>query len=225
MTTQSADAYDIVLPDAPVPEIGVSTDPRDCPESAQGAAAIPPTTNDVGDTAADSSLASTSDPAGSSMDESVDNASARSESSEDGELAASDSGADINSPVPGTMGPAGPEILQHPLPERPPSAATNPSKDTFDESDISYHQDEYRASRESSAPPEAYEPPEPEADAQSRGSACSRPFSPALPESVKRMAASTPSSDLSPADEALTDAPQVSVSNPPLDSQTGVLDV
>lgn len=225
-TLQSADdAHDSVFTDA---ETGPLTHLQDPPETAQFSSSNPRTTNEAEESPRDSSLPSTSDSAGSIMDESAGSASARSEPSEDEELAAPDSGPDLDShhpPVPATTDTVGPKDLQHPLPERPPSAATHPSKDISGESDISYHQDEDRATEESSAASEAYEPPEPEADAQSGGSAYSPPFSPAPPDPVESMAASTPLSDLSQADEALTDDPQVSVSNRPPDSQAGVLDV
>lgn len=222
------DAKDIVLADAPVPETGPLAESRVSPESAQNSAINFPTTNDAEDTPQESSLPTTSDSPVSSMDESAGSVGARFEPSEGEDLAATDSGADLDShhrPVPGSADPTGADALQHPFSECQPSTASNLSKDISVESDISNHQDEHRASREPSAASEAYEPPEPEQDAQSDGSAYSPPFSPAPPDPVESMAASTSSSVLSQADEALTDAPQVSVSNRPPEFQTGVLDV
>lgn len=176
------------------------------------------------DSSAQTSASFVSDSAGSAMDESDDSSSDSSESSSESEDEAASSPAQVGAES--TTEPAHLEPMQidssvQSAPRSSPSAVTNPSAISADEStalrDLSI-----QSQREMSAESDGYEPPEPETDAPSEGSSYSPPpFSPVLPGLVENTAISTPSSDPLQADEELTNTPQVSHPLPQPDLQVG----
>jgi hypothetical protein len=143
---------------------------------------------------------------GSAMEESDDSSSDSSDSSDEEDEVSS-------SPVPADVPAlAGPMDIGS---SRQSQFEDLPTVDGFSPGDLSQ--------RESSDESEAYEPPEPEADAQSEGSSYSPPpFSPA-PDPVDTIAASMPSLDAAQPTAELTTAPQVSDAPSQTDTQVGIL--
>ncbi|OQD65645.1 hypothetical protein PENPOL_c005G01069 [Penicillium polonicum] len=216
-------APDTLMPAAPVSEIDASAEGAPTREPVEEAHA-----EEVADGVIDStaqSLASfESDSAGSAMQESDDSSSDSPDSSSESEdePAISPAQADLD---PTTM-PSFSEPMEIDSSERStsrssPSANTHPSAASADEY-VSQHHLSEQSQREESAESDGYEPPEPDADAQSEGSSYSPPpFSPALSGLVENTAVSAPSFDLTQADEELTSTPQMSDPLPRSDLQVG----
>ncbi|KAJ5470322.1 hypothetical protein N7530_007679 [Penicillium desertorum] len=180
--------------------------------------------NGVIDSTAQTSASFESDSAGSAMQESDDSSSDGSDSSSESEdePAISPAQADLDTaPVPSFS-----ESMEIDSSERSaslssPSAITHPSATSADEYVSQRHLSE-QSQREASAESDGYEPPEPDAEAQSEGSSYSPPpFSPALSGLVENTAVSAPSCDLAQADGELTSTPQVSEPLPRSDLQIG----
>ncbi|EKV12973.1 hypothetical protein PDIG_32000 [Penicillium digitatum PHI26] len=165
-----------------------------------------------------------SDSAGSAMEESDDTSSDSSDSSSesDDEPSPSPAQADIDPAT--VLSPSRPmeiESSERSVSRSSPSAFTRPSATSADEY-VSRHHPSEQSRREESAESDGYEPPEPDAEAQSEGSSYSPPpFSPALSGLVENTAVSAPSFDLTQAHEKLTSTPQVSDPLPRSDLQVG----
>ncbi|CAI7658384.1 unnamed protein product [Penicillium bialowiezense] len=148
---------------------------------------------------------------GSAMEESDDSSSDSSDSSDEEDEASS-------SPVPADV----------PAPAEPMDVESSRQSPSEDLPDVNGSSPVDLSQRESSVESEAYEPPEPESDAQSEGSSYSPPpFSPA-PDPVDIIAASMPSLDAAEPTAAeptaeLTTAPQASDPPSQTDLQVGVL--
>ncbi|CAG7919220.1 unnamed protein product [Penicillium olsonii] len=153
-----------------------------------------------------SSPDSDSDSDGSAMQESDDSSSESSDSSED-EDETSGSPAQVNA-----QGSAEPMDVD---PSKQSSAEDSEKMDGSDQNDTSH--------RESSVESEAYEPPEPDTEAQSEGSSYSPPpFSPA-PDPVDITTALAPSFDAAQPTAELTNAPQVPGASSHTDLQSGTI--
>ncbi|KAJ5104937.1 hypothetical protein NUU61_002284 [Penicillium alfredii] len=174
--------------------------------------------SDISESESDQFRHDASESDGSAMDESSSSTS-ESDSDEDEETATLDTQAEA--PSSASIAEASNKVdanaSHHPHAESPPSAADDHNMEV----ESSGHEAE--RSRESSAASDAYEPPEPVADAESADSVYSPPFSPAPLGSVTDTAIPATSFGLPQSGEALTEAPQVSGSKPGLDSQVGIL--
>lgn len=198
---------DTIIPDSHALE---QEDTADTPGSPEDVTIDRSAADDAADSIPESS-SSVADSTGSSMDESADE----------------ESSSDADAPITEGATPEDVEIvdadtLHHPLPEQPPASAVDLATEPSAASDT--HESVRCDSLESSEASECYEPPEPDVE-EAADQTYSPPFSPAPPESVKSTAESTSSIDMSPADEAVTDAPPVSVSNQASGSQVGTLEV
>ncbi|KGO68852.1 hypothetical protein PITC_077930 [Penicillium italicum] len=183
-------------------------------------------TNSVIDGTAQASASASfeSDSAGSAMQESDDSSSDSSDSSSESadEPTTSPAQPDLDSAtVPSFSGPVEIDSSGRSASRSSPSAITHPSATSADEYASQHHLSE-QSQREESAESDGYEPPEPDAEAQSEGSSYSPPpFSPPLSGLVENTAVSAPSFDLTQADEELTSTPQVSDPLPRSDLQVG----
>ncbi|KAJ5833402.1 hypothetical protein N7474_001713 [Penicillium riverlandense] len=203
---QTSHFQDTIIPDAHALE---QDDTAGTPTSPEDVLVDRPAADYAVDSVAESS-SSVADSTGSSMDESADE----------------ESSSDADAPITEGATPEGVEIveantLHHVLPEQPPAPAVDLATEHSAASDT--HQSVRCDSLESSEASEGYEPPEPDVK-EAPGQTYSPPFSPAPPESVKSTAGSTSSIDMSPADEAVTDAPPVSVSKQASGSQVNTLE-
>ncbi|CAG8899751.1 unnamed protein product [Penicillium egyptiacum] len=180
--------------------------------------------NGVIDSTAETSASFESDSAGSAMQESDDSSSDSSDLSSESEEgpAISPAQADVDTATgPSFSGPMEIDSSERSASRSSPSAITHPSATSADEYVSQHHLSEL-SQREMSTESDGYEPPEPDAEAQSEGSSYSPPpFSPALSGFVENTAASAPSFDLTQADEELTSTPQVSDPLPRPDLQVG----
>lgn len=211
---------DSALADAPVPDSDALTDSSDsgeseldfCPnEITEGE-----TTHDVGEPSAPSQ----SESIDSAMDESVDDSTSSQGSSDKEEYDVSDAQVDEEpAPVP-NIDQMDTEIVSHHQTSESGDGDGHALDDLDSEGDESDQDD-----RDSSAESEAYEPPEPETGADSDHSAYSPPFSPAPPAPVEDTVEAPHSLGQPQAVEALTEPPQVSVSEPRPDFQIGILGV
>lgn len=181
--------------------------------------------NGVIDSTAQTSASFESDSSGSAMHESDDSSSSDSSDSSsesEDEPATLPAQVDVNpTTVPSFSEPMEIDSSERSASRSSPSAITHPSATSADEY-VSQHHLSEQSQREESAESDGYEPPEPDADAQSEGSSYSPPpFSPALSGLVEKTAVSAPSFDLTQADEELTSTPQVSDPLPRSDLQVG----
>ena len=180
--------------------------------------------NGVIDSAAQTSASFESDSARSAMQESDDSSSDISDSSSESEDEPTTSPAQLDvdpATVPSFSEPMEIDSSERSVSQSSPSAITHPSANSADEH-VSQNQLSEQSQRELSADSDGYEPPEPDADAQSEGSSYSPPpFSPAISGLVENTGVSAPSFDLAQADEKLTSTPQVSDSLRRSDLQVG----
>ncbi|CAI7677316.1 unnamed protein product [Penicillium discolor] len=208
---------------APVAQLDASAEGAATREPAEEAH-VEEVADSVIDSTAQASASFESDSAGSAMQESDDSSSDSSDSSSESEDEPATSPAQVN--LDPTTVPSFPESMEVDSSERSasrssPSAITHPSAASADEY-VSQHSLSEHSQREESAESDGYEPPEPDADAQSEGSSYSPPpFSPALSGLVENTALSAPSFDLTQADEELTSTPQMSDPLPRSDLQVG----
>ncbi|KAJ5619351.1 hypothetical protein N7510_003335 [Penicillium lagena] len=203
----SSHMQDTIIPDAHSFE---QEDTANAPRSPEDVSVDRPAAGDAMDSIAESSSSGT-DSTGSSMDESADE-----ESSSD-----ADAPINVEGGTPEDVEIVDADTLHHPLPEQPPAPAVDLATEPPAASDT--HESVPCDSLESSEASEGYEPPEPDVE-EAADQTYSPPFSPAPPESVKSTAESTSSIDMSPADEAVTDAPPVSNSNQAKGSHVGTLE-
>ncbi|CAI7670646.1 unnamed protein product [Penicillium viridicatum] len=216
-------APDTLMPAAPVSQLDASAEGAPTREPVEEAHA-----EEVADGVIDStarSLASfESDSAGSAMQESDDSSSDSSDSSSESEdePATSPAQADLDpTTMPSFSEPMEIDSSARSTSRSSPSGNTHPSATSADEYGSQHHLSE-QSQREESAESDGYEPPEPDAEAQSEGSSYSPPpFSPALSGLVENTAVSAPSFDLTQADEELTSTPQMSDPLPRSDLQAG----
>lgn len=214
------DVEDSILADAPIPDSDALTDSSDSGESELD---VDPneitegeTTHDVGEQSAPSQSESTD----SAMDESVDGSTYSQGSPGKEEYDVSDAQVDEEpTPVP-NVDQMDTDIVSHNQTSESGAGDGHALDDLYSEGDESDQDD-----RDLSAESEAYEPPEPETGADSDHSSYSPPFSPAPPAPVEDTAEVPHSLGQPRADEALTEPPQVPVSEPRPDFQIGILDV
>ncbi|KAJ6001980.1 hypothetical protein N7522_007207 [Penicillium canescens] len=213
----------------PAPEASPSSPPTRSNVIPDGSGREPEDTFGSQVPAQETSTSYQTDSAGSAMDESDDSSSDEPDSSSDDEPANSPVQADLPATVPEFSEPMDIDSSNESESASSPSAAAHSDAEPADQHS-SQHEDSERSVRESSAVSDAYEPPEPETDAQSEGSSYSPPpFSPAPPSPpsppahVENTATSAPSVDITQADEALTNDNQVPAQLPQSDSQVGVL--
>lgn len=214
---------DTLMPVAPVVQLDAPAEGAATQASVEEAYAEE-VANGVIDSTAQASASFESDSAGSAMQESDDSSSDSSDSSSESEdePATSPAQADLHSAtVPSFSGPMEIDSSERSASRSSPSAITHPSATSADEYVSQHHLSEH-SQREESAESDGYEPPEPDAEAQSEGSSYSPPpFSPALSGLVENTAVSAPSFDLTQADEELTSTPQVPAPLPRSDLQVG----
>ncbi|KAJ5317506.1 hypothetical protein N7508_002014 [Penicillium antarcticum] len=210
----------------PAPEASLSSPPNLSTVIPDNSGHEPEDTRGSQEPAQETSTSYQTDSAGSAMDESDDSSSDESGSSNDDEPARAPVQADIPENVPEFSESMDIDSSDESESASSPSAATHLDPEPADQHTVQ-HEDNDRSGREISAVSDAYEPPEPDADAQSEGSSYSPPpFSPAPPSppaSVENTATSAPSIDITQADEALTNDHQVPDQLPRSDSQVGVL--
>ncbi|KAJ6132271.1 hypothetical protein N7471_007486 [Penicillium samsonianum] len=206
-TKPTSAAPDTLMPVAPVAQIDALAEVAATQQPLEEAYADE-VANGVIDSTAQTSASFESDSSGSAMHESDDSSSSDSSDSSsesEDEPATLPEQADVNpTTVPSFSEPMEIDSSERSASRSSPSAITHPSATSADEY-VSQHHLSEQSQREESAESDGYEPPEPDADAQSEGSSYSPPpFSPALS-----------------ADEELTSTPQVSDPLPRSDLQVG----
>ncbi|CAI7650288.1 unnamed protein product [Penicillium crustosum] len=223
ITKPTTAAPDTLTPAAPVAELDASAEGAVTREPVEEAH-IEEVADGVIDSTAQASTSFESDSAGSAMQESDDSSSDSSDSSSESEdePATSPAQADLDPiAVPSFSEPMEVDSSERSTSRSSPSAITHPSAASADEY-VSQHPLSEQSQREESTESDGYEPPEPDAEAQSEGSSYSPPpFSPALPGLVENTTVSAPSFDLTQADEELTSTPQMSDPLPRSDLQVG----
>lgn len=223
-TKPTSAAPDTLMPVAPVAQIDALAEVAATRQPLEEAYADE-VANGVIDSTAQTSASFESDSSGSAMHESDDSSSSDSSDSSsesEDEPATLPAQVDVNpTTVPSFSEPMEIDSSERSASRSSPSAITHPSATSADEY-VSQHHLSEQSQREESAESDGYEPPEPDADAQSEGSSYSPPpFSPALSGLVEKTAVSAPSFDLTQADEELTSTPQVSDPLPRSDFQVG----
>ncbi|KAJ5775658.1 uncharacterized protein N7511_000669 [Penicillium nucicola] len=211
---------------APAPDASQSSPPTLCNVISNDSGREPEDTPGSQEHAQETCTSYQTDSAGSAMDESDDSSSDESDSSNDDEPASCPVQVDITEPVPEFSEPMDIDSSDESESVSSPSAAAKSSPGPVDQH-AEHYEDGERSVRETSVVSDAYEPPEPEGDAQSEGSSYSPPpFSPAPPSPpapVETTATSAPSIEIIQADEALTNDHQVPAQLPLPDSQVGAL--
>ncbi|KAF9248169.1 hypothetical protein DTO013E5_5994 [Penicillium roqueforti] len=222
-TKPTTAAPDMIMPVAPLAQLDALSEAAANREPLEEAFAEE-VANGVIDSAAQTSASFESDSARSAMQESDDSSSDISDSSSESEDEPTTSPAQLDvdpATVPSFSEPMEIDSSERSVSQSSPSAITHPSANSADEH-VSQNQLSEQSQRELSADSDGYEPPEPDADAQSEGSSYSPPpFSPAISGLVENTGVSAPSFDLAQADEKLTSTPQVSDSLRRSDLQVG----